>query len=159
MTSYLIEFGPAWPIPPITVDYSDPNQAARTVAKHAVPHLTPKLTEMGRPELADCYFSVSRDRTIGAFMHPDLAAGSVTRFCPARLKPTDLDPDICGDTNDTDVCEQDPGHDGNHLTGDGTVGWPIAFAILAWPFIGLALLALRRPARNLRHRLTNRKDG
>jgi len=36
---------------------------------------------------------------------------------------------------------------------------PIAFAILAWPFIGLALLALRRPARNLRHRLTNRKDG
>lgn len=33
----------------------------------------------------------------------------------------------------------------------------LTFAVLAWPFIGLALLALRSTVRNLRHRHTNRK--
>ncbi|MEU8756252.1 hypothetical protein AB0C88_37770 [Streptomyces chartreusis] len=84
---YRIEFGPAWPVPPITVDYSDRTQAARQVAAHAIPHLTPVLTEKGRPELADCFFSTDRALTVGAFMHVDLAAEAVTRFCPARLTP------------------------------------------------------------------------
>ncbi|MEV4861486.1 hypothetical protein [Streptomyces ossamyceticus] len=87
MTTYLIEFGPAWPVPPITVDYSDPTAAARLVAEHAIPHLRPVLAEKGRPELADCYFHANRGRTVGAFMHVDLAEEAVTRFCPARLTP------------------------------------------------------------------------
>lgn len=85
MTLYRIEFGPARPVPPITVDYSDRTAAARVVAEHAIPHLTPVLAAKGQPELADCYFSTDRARTVGAFMHVDLAAESVTRFCPARL--------------------------------------------------------------------------
>jgi hypothetical protein len=35
MTTYQIEFGKlgdTFPVPPITVDFTDPNQAARTVA-------------------------------------------------------------------------------------------------------------------------------
>lgn len=84
-TAYRIEFGPAWPVPPITVDYSDRTQAARRVAEHAIPYLRPVLAEQGHPELADCYFSTDRALTVGAFMHVDLAAESVTRFCPARL--------------------------------------------------------------------------
>ena len=83
--TYRIEFGPAWPVPPITVDYSDRTQAARAVAAHAIPHLAPVLTEKGQPELADCFFSTDRALTVGAFMHVDLAGESVTRFCPARL--------------------------------------------------------------------------
>jgi hypothetical protein len=85
--TYRIEFGPAWPVPPITVDYSDRTQAARTVAAHAIPHLAPVLAEKGQPGLADCFFSTDRALTVGAFMHIDLAGESVTRFCPARLTP------------------------------------------------------------------------
>ena len=87
--TYRIEFGPAWPVPPITVDYSDRTQAARTIAAHAIPHLTPVLAEKGQPELADCFFSTDRALTAGAFMHIDVAADSITRFCPARLTPTE----------------------------------------------------------------------
>jgi len=113
--TYRIEFGPAWPVPAITVDYSDRTQAARTVAEHAIPYLTPVLAEKGQPELADCFFSTDRALTVGAFMHVDLAAESVTRFCPARLTPMAVDPDpICGDENDGDWCELEPGHEGHH---------------------------------------------
>lgn len=87
MTAYLIEFGPAWPIPPITVDYSDRTQAARTVAEHAIPHLRPLLAAKGRPELADCFFHTDRDLTVGQFMWLDLADEKAARFCPARLTP------------------------------------------------------------------------
>jgi hypothetical protein len=91
VTVYRIEFGPAWPVPPITVDYSDRTRAARTVAEHAIPYLKPILAEKGRPELADCYFHTSRDLTVGAFMWLDLAGEAVTRFCPARLIPVEPD--------------------------------------------------------------------
>lgn len=91
MTTYRIEFGPAWPVPPITVDYSDPNAAARAVAKHAIPHLKTKLTELGRPEFADCFFHTDQERTVGQFMWLDLAAGRGAKFCPARLTPADPD--------------------------------------------------------------------
>jgi hypothetical protein len=128
MSNYRIEFGPAWPVPPITVDYSDRNAAARTVAEHAIPHLRPALEAKGRPELADCFFHTDRSLTVGAFMTVDLAGESVTRFCPARLTPTDLDPDICGDAHDDEVCELDPGHDGDHLNGHATVGWANNYA-------------------------------
>lgn len=86
-STYLIEFGPAWPIPPITVDYSDRTQAARTVAEHAIPHLKPLLAEKGRPELADCFFRTDRELTEGSFMWLDLPNGMSATFCPARLTP------------------------------------------------------------------------
>jgi len=67
-TTYRIEFGPAWPVPLITVDFADRNAAARQVAEHAIPHLRPVLEEKGRPELADCFFQTDRDLTVGQFM-------------------------------------------------------------------------------------------
>jgi hypothetical protein len=87
VTTYLIQFGPAWPVPPITVDYSDPTQAARTVAEHAIPHLQPVLAEEGHPEYADCFFHTDRDLTVGQFMYVDFQSGGGARFCPARLTP------------------------------------------------------------------------
>ncbi|MGW5640306.1 hypothetical protein [Streptomyces sp. NPDC003832] len=84
---YRIEFGPAWPVPPITVDYSDRTQAARAVAAHAIPHLTPVLAEKGHPEYADCFFRTDRDLTEGSFLWLDLAGGRGAQFCPARLTP------------------------------------------------------------------------
>jgi hypothetical protein len=119
---YRIEFGPAWPIPPITVDYSDPNEAARAVTRHALPYLRTRLEELGRPEFADCFFHTSQDRTVGQFMWLDLPAGRGAKFCPARLTPTDLDPDICGADYDDEVCDLDPGHDGDHCA-NASIGW------------------------------------
>ncbi|MFL4904868.1 hypothetical protein ACJ6WF_17175 [Streptomyces sp. MMS24-I2-30] len=90
MSTYRIEFGKvgdSYPIPPITVDYSDPTEAARTVAAHAIPHLTPVLAELGHPEYADCFFRTNKDRTYGEFMWLDLIGGQGARFCPARLTP------------------------------------------------------------------------
>ena len=123
MTSYRIEFGPAWPVPPITVDFTDRTAATRAVAEHAIPHLTPKLTEMGRPEFADCFFRTNGELTVGEFMWLDLAAGRGARFCPARLTPLDsIDDDICGDQFD-DVCVDEPGHDGDHMNEYATASW------------------------------------
>lgn len=85
MTAYRIDFGPAWPIPPITVDYSDRTDASRTVAEHAIPYLKPLLAEKGRPELADCFFRTDRELTEGSFMWLDLPNGMSATFCPARL--------------------------------------------------------------------------
>ncbi|MGV9352338.1 hypothetical protein [Streptomyces misionensis] len=87
MTTYLVEFGPAWPVPPITVDFTDRNAAARQIATHAIPHLKQKLTELGRPEFADCFFRTNSEMTAGEFMWLDLAAGRGAQFCPARLTP------------------------------------------------------------------------
>jgi hypothetical protein len=85
VTTYRIEFGPAWPVPPITVDFSDPTQAHRTVAEHAIPHLRPVLAEKGRPELADCFFQTNQELTAGQFMWLDLTGEKAAQFCPARL--------------------------------------------------------------------------
>ncbi|CAM5618652.1 hypothetical protein [Streptomyces aurantiogriseus] len=85
--TYRIEFGPAWPVPPITVDFTDRTQADRMVTAHAMPYLRTKLEELGRPEFADCFFHTDRDLTVGQFMWLDLAGGRGARFCPARLTP------------------------------------------------------------------------
>jgi hypothetical protein len=85
VSTHLIEFGPAWPIPPITVDYSNPDTADRTVAEHAIPYLRPLLAEKGRPELADCFFRTDPGLTEGSFMWVSLAEGMSALFCPARL--------------------------------------------------------------------------
>jgi hypothetical protein len=87
MTAYRIEFGPAWPVPPITVDFTDSDAAHRIVAEHAIPHLTPKLTEMGRPELSDCIFQTDMQLTAGQFLWVSLADEKAAKFCPARLTP------------------------------------------------------------------------
>ena len=93
-TVYRIEFGPAWPVPPITVDFADRTVAARKVAAHAIPYLTPVLTEMGRPELADCFFRVDpKDLTYGDFLWIDLVGNKGAQFCPARITPVDSEED------------------------------------------------------------------
>ncbi|MEU0847686.1 hypothetical protein ABZ387_06925 [Streptomyces flaveolus] len=89
MTTYRIEFGPAWPVPPITVDFADRTAAARQVSEHAIPHLRPVLAEAGRPEYADCFFFTDRELERGAFMWVDLVEGVSARFCPARLTPVE----------------------------------------------------------------------
>lgn len=86
-TVYRVEFGPAWPVPPITVNFADRNTAARQIAEHAIPHLRPILAEKGRPELADCFFQTDRDLTVGQFMWLSLAGEKAARFCPARISP------------------------------------------------------------------------
>ena len=87
-TTYRIEFGPAWPVPPITVDFTDRTAAARQVAEHAIPLLRPVLAEAGHPEYADCFFFTNRELSAGAFMWVDLVEGVSARFCPASLTPT-----------------------------------------------------------------------
>lgn len=88
MTTYHLEFGKlgaTYPVPPLTVDADDINDFHRAVARHAIPYLTPVLTEMGRPEAADCFFRTNKDRSMGEFMWLDLAAQRGARFCPARI--------------------------------------------------------------------------
>ncbi|MFF0166757.1 hypothetical protein [Streptomyces prasinus] len=86
-TTYRIEFGPAWPVPPVTVDFADRNAADRAVAQHAIPYLRPVLEGKGHPEYADCFFNTDRELKRGAFMWIDLAGGKGAQFCPARLTP------------------------------------------------------------------------
>lgn len=125
MTAYRIEFGPAWPVPPITLPYTDPNAFHRAVAAHAIPHLKPVLAAKGHPEYADCFFRVNPELTAGEFWYLDLPGGNGARFGPARLIPVDIaDPDICGDENDGDWCELEPGHEGHHRA--DTVEWAAA---------------------------------
>jgi hypothetical protein len=92
-TTYRIEFGKVgetYPVPPITLQHTDPNQFHRAVAAHAIPYLRPVLAEMGRPELADCFFRVDpKDPTYGDFLWIDLAANRAAQFCPARLTPVE----------------------------------------------------------------------
>ncbi|MGW1744521.1 hypothetical protein ACWCRD_02665 [Streptomyces sp. NPDC002092] len=91
--TYRIEFGPAWPVPPITLEYADPNVFHRAVAAHAIPHLRPILAEKGHPEFADCFFRVNRELTAGEFWYVDLVGGKGARFCPARLTAAEEAPD------------------------------------------------------------------
>lgn len=90
--TYRIEFGKvgdSYPVPPVTLEHADPNEFARQVAAHAIPYLRPVLTEMGRPELADCFFRTDpKDPSYGDFLWVDLASGRGAQFCPARLTPT-----------------------------------------------------------------------
>lgn len=92
MTTYHIEFGKVgdtYPVPPLTLQFDEINAFYRAVGDHAIPHLRPVLTEMGRPELADCLFHMSKDRSVGQFLWLDLAAGKGARFCPVRLTVTE----------------------------------------------------------------------
>ncbi|MGW1246961.1 DUF4326 domain-containing protein [Streptomyces sp. NPDC002535] len=91
MTTFVIEFGAlgeARLVPDLTVRTTDPNVLSRTVVDHARPHITPVLTDMGRPELADCLFRTNRDRTMGQFLWLDLATGKAAEFLPARITTT-----------------------------------------------------------------------
>ncbi|URN11306.1 hypothetical protein LUW77_03165 [Streptomyces radiopugnans] len=78
-------------MPDLTVDYDPAAENPRgtafetAVTEHAIPHLKPVLEQMGRPELADCAFIASTDRTTGHFLWADLAAGQIVRFCAARI--------------------------------------------------------------------------
>lgn len=58
----------------------------RAVADHAIPYLRPVLTELGRPELADCFFQANPERTRGQFVWLDLAAGDGATFCAAQIE-------------------------------------------------------------------------
>ncbi|MGA5767396.1 hypothetical protein ACPC36_07930 [Streptomyces pseudogriseolus] len=111
-TTYRVEFGPAWPVPPITVDFADRTAAARQVAEHAIPHLRPVLAEKGRPELADCFFQTDRALTGGQFMWLDLASERATRFCPARLTPIEPAEEthvVADDSDDPEHIDDCPG--------------------------------------------------
>jgi hypothetical protein len=91
MATYQIEFGALGdtrPVPPLTVQTTDPNVLARTVEEHARPHITPVLAELGHPEYADCLFRTNRDRTAGEFLYLDLPAGKGARFLGARITTT-----------------------------------------------------------------------
>lgn len=93
MTTYRIQFGKVgetYPVPPITLEHVDPNAFHRAVAAHAIPHLRPVLTAIGRPELADCFFRIDpADPGYGEFIWLDLPGGKAARFCPARLTAID----------------------------------------------------------------------
>ncbi|MGA4867472.1 DUF4326 domain-containing protein [Streptomyces lavendulocolor] len=91
MATYQIEFGALGdtrPVPPLTIQTTDPDTLSRTVVEHARPHITPVLTTMGRPELADCLFRTNSDRTMGRFRWLDLASGKAAEFLPARITTT-----------------------------------------------------------------------
>ncbi|MEU9014282.1 DUF4326 domain-containing protein [Streptomyces sp. NPDC048479] len=91
MATYELEFGKlgdSRPVPPLTVQTTDPDVFSRAVVEHARPHITPVLTAMGRPELADCLFRMNRDRTMGQFLYLDLAGGKGAEFLPARITTT-----------------------------------------------------------------------
>ncbi|GGW81994.1 hypothetical protein [Streptomyces griseoloalbus] len=117
MTTYRIEFGKVgetYPVPPITLEHTDPNEFARKVAAHAIPYLTPVLAEMGRPELADCFFRVDRnDPTYGDFLWIDLAANKGAQFCPARLTPVEPAAEeahvVADDSDDPEHVDDCPG--------------------------------------------------
>lgn len=88
MTTYHVEFGHLGderPVPDLTLTADDPNEFARAVAEHAIPHLRPVLTAMGHPEAADCFFHINKEHTGGQFMWVDLFAGKGAKFCAARI--------------------------------------------------------------------------
>jgi hypothetical protein len=88
VTTYRIEFDPngnLFDIPELTLDFTNRALFAKAVTKHAIPHLTPALASMGRPELADCVFHPVSDMSGGHFLWLDFQSGQGARFCPARL--------------------------------------------------------------------------
>lgn len=93
MTTYTVSFGKlgdTYPVPDVNLTADDPNEFARAVAEHAIPHLRPILAELGHPEYADCFFNHSaKNPSYGEFMWLDLVGGKGARFCPARISETD----------------------------------------------------------------------
>lgn len=88
MTTYQLEFGKvgdSYPVPPLTLQTSDPDEFAKAVAQHAIPHLRPALEVAGRPELADCVFVADLAHGHGHFLWLDLVTGEGARFCGARI--------------------------------------------------------------------------
>lgn len=95
MPTYHVKFGQLGegrPVPDLTFDH-DPaaedrrgTAFERAVAGHAIPYLRPVLTEMGQPELADCFFQANPEKTHGHFMWLDLEAGDGARFCAAQIE-------------------------------------------------------------------------
>lgn len=88
MPTYSIEFGKlgdTYPVPPLTVTADGDTALCRAVEQHAMPYLRPALTELGRPEAADCIFHTNENNTYGEFMTLNLAAGTGARFCAARI--------------------------------------------------------------------------
>lgn len=101
MTTYEIEFGALGdgrPVPPLTVRTTDPNILARSVEAHARPFIVPVLQDMGRPELADCFFRTNSNRTYGEFMYLDLAGGNGARFLAARITVAPEQPESGGES-------------------------------------------------------------
>lgn len=93
MTTYTVEFGhlgEGRPVPDLTVETDDINEFHRAVAKHAIPHMKPVLTEMGRPEAADCIFHTNKDMSMGQFLWIDFQTGGGARFCAARITAADV---------------------------------------------------------------------
>ncbi|MGQ4338050.1 DUF4326 domain-containing protein [[Kitasatospora] papulosa] len=91
MARYALEFGALGdtrPVPDLTVQTTDLNVLDRAVVEHARPHITPVLTALGRPELADCLFRMNKDRTMGQFLHLDLARGCGVQFLAVRITTT-----------------------------------------------------------------------
>lgn len=80
--------GDTYPVPAFTTTVDTAEDLCRQIEAHAIPHLRPALTEMGRPELADCFFRLSSDPTYGDFLWLDLVAGSGARFCAVRITPS-----------------------------------------------------------------------
>ncbi|NUP18366.1 MAG: hypothetical protein HOZ81_20240 [Streptomyces sp.] len=88
MTTYRIEFDPngnLFDVPELELDFANRDQFARDVTEHAIPHLTPVLASMGRPELADCIFHPVADLSGGHFLWLDFQSGNGARFCPTRI--------------------------------------------------------------------------
>ncbi|MGW7053088.1 hypothetical protein [Streptomyces sp. NPDC054887] len=88
VVTYRVEFGhlgDSRPVPDLTVTTNDINVLCRTAVEHALPHITPVLTAMGRPEAADCIFQTNADRSMGQFLWLDLATGHGARFLAARI--------------------------------------------------------------------------
>ena len=89
MTAYTVTFGKVedtYPVPTVTLPFEDVNQFTRAVAEHAIPHLRPVLESVGRPELADCFFRMNKDQTLGEFWWVSFQSGEGARFCPARIE-------------------------------------------------------------------------
>jgi hypothetical protein len=89
-TAVRIEFGKvgdARPIPDLILNEPEPNAFNRAVTEHALPYLRPVLAALGRPELADCVFVPTQERTAGFFLAVDLVGGEGARFCGVRITP------------------------------------------------------------------------
>lgn len=89
VTDYTVTFGKVGdsePVPPVTLPFETKDQFTRAVAQHAIPYLRPALEAIGRPELADCFFRMDKERTVGEFWWIDFQNGAGARFCPARIQ-------------------------------------------------------------------------
>lgn len=92
MTEYTLTFtapDSSTPVPPVTLLWTTPDEFARAVRDHAMPHLTDYLTAQGRLELADAFWYTLPSREGGCFLWLSLADETGARFCPARMTRRD----------------------------------------------------------------------